>query len=705
VGSGVLVVDRAAASDADAVEAALASLGHGYEEVDEVTFRSISTDDLLSYDLLIWVGSTGNTGPDNPNEIHLMDYLDAGGSILHADNDLGYYRHGSTYYDYYLHAIYGLDDATDTDTSPQLIQGLDLMAPLLVDLTGEPYPDGLAPRDAAAVPLFATLGPTDPLYPWLGLAIDGPVYRAIYFSFDYQHVSGVDAQRELVQRAYDWLSRADVPWLAEDVLLGTVPPGDSVPVIVTFEPDLQYQPGSYRALLRITNNDPLAQPRVDYPIQMDLLPPLPQLSITKETAEQRIEVGMPLVYTLTVGNDGGLATGLVISDSVPPGTAFAWADGGGALTGDDVVWEDLDLPANTELQVSYAVTVSCVSSGTLIIDDDHQVVAAEWPTPTLGSPVEVTAVEEGTTAAMAYGPSPVLLDWPVGFANLSLNATSYDWAFGDGGHSVEAEPVHTYGPETGSYTVVLTASNACNQDVVSRLLSVEDYAVEIAPAAASVGATPGQAVTYTLRVSNSGTLPDVAGLALIDATWPSAISSDTLELTPGQGQAVTVTVSVPLGTPGDITESLVLVARSLPDPRVPGASAQAVLSTISLPLYGLELGPAYSEQSAWGVGEIVTYTLRVTNTSNVLDTITFSRVEPGWPTTFSTLVRSIAAGGWRLVDVYVSIPEGASSLSPDVAEIRAMGSGGAATATLATRLARMRVYLPLVVRKGPEHER
>ena len=54
----------------------------------------------------------------------------------------------------------------------------------------------------------------------------------------------------------------------------------------------------------------------------------------------------------------------------------------------------------------------------------------------------------------------VLLDGNVEFTNNSTGATSYEWNFGDGNMSNEENPTHQY-TETGMYTVILTAINAC----------------------------------------------------------------------------------------------------------------------------------------------------------------------------------------------------------------------------------------------------
>lgn len=55
--------------------------------------------------------------------------------------------------------------------------------------------------------------------------------------------------------------------------------------------------------------------------------------------------------------------------------------------------------------------------------------------------------------------------------NESLHADAYTWDFGDGGSSVLTEPTHTF-PSSGSYTVSLTASNACTSYTVSQNIEV-----------------------------------------------------------------------------------------------------------------------------------------------------------------------------------------------------------------------------------------
>jgi PKD repeat protein len=65
--------------------------------------------------------------------------------------------------------------------------------------------------------------------------------------------------------------------------------------------------------------------------------------------------------------------------------------------------------------------------------------------------------------------SPTSGDYPlnVTFTNQSTGATSYNWNFGDGGTSTATNPGHTY-TAAGTYTVTLTATNACGADQMVR---------------------------------------------------------------------------------------------------------------------------------------------------------------------------------------------------------------------------------------------
>lgn len=85
----------------------------------------------------------------------------------------------------------------------------------------------------------------------------------------------------------------------------------------------------------------------------------------------------------------------------------------------------------------------------------------------------------------------------VTFTNTSSNATSYSWSFGDGNNSTEANPVHTYATD-GTYTVVLSATNACGTVTTTQTVSI------VTPPVASfnAGQTSG-CVPFTVQFNNT----------------------------------------------------------------------------------------------------------------------------------------------------------------------------------------------------------
>lgn len=112
---------------------------------------------------------------------------------------------------------------------------------------------------------------------------------------------------------------------------------------------------------------------------------------------------------------------------------------------------------------AYPGTHTYAATGTytvkLIVSNDcgtdsteHEVTITETPTPVAdfsGTPLEICAGQS------------------VEFTNLSNNADSYSWNFGDGGTSSAENPSHTYS-SPGRFTVSLTATNDCGSDTETK---------------------------------------------------------------------------------------------------------------------------------------------------------------------------------------------------------------------------------------------
>ncbi len=83
--------------------------------------------------------------------------------------------------------------------------------------------------------------------------------------------------------------------------------------------------------------------------------------------------------------------------------------------------------------------------------------------------VQTDYITVSTTPDVGFTSNPV--GTTVSFNNLSNNATSYSWDFGDGNSSEDTNPTHEYDND-GTYTVTLSATNACGTVSISETIEV-----------------------------------------------------------------------------------------------------------------------------------------------------------------------------------------------------------------------------------------
>jgi hypothetical protein len=83
----------------------------------------------------------------------------------------------------------------------------------------------------------------------------------------------------------------------------------------------------------------------------------------------------------------GQATDVVLSDTLPLSTTFAWASGDYSRTADEVSWNLGTISPSHQVNVTLVVTVgSAVPGGTAIVNADYRVRSSQVPTPVLGAP-------------------------------------------------------------------------------------------------------------------------------------------------------------------------------------------------------------------------------------------------------------------------------------------------------------------------------
>ncbi len=89
----------------------------------------------------------------------------------------------------------------------------------------------------------------------------------------------------------------------------------------------------------------------------------------------------------------------------------------------------------------------------------------------------------------------------VSFVNNTTGAFTYNWDFGDGNTSAQTNPIHTYAAP-GSYTVVLTAVNACGSNQVSTVVTVGGAPIAAFDANMTSGCSP-MTVTFSDLSTNN----------------------------------------------------------------------------------------------------------------------------------------------------------------------------------------------------------
>jgi PKD repeat protein len=163
------------------------------------------------------------------------------------------------------------------------------------------------------------------------------------------------------------------------------------------------------------------------------------------TTQEVIEIATPPSADFSISQSAGCIPLVVnfTNESSDNSNSFTWIFEGGSPAGSNI--------ENPEVFYSvagvYDVTLIVASNGgmdTLVMSDAIEV----FPDPV----ADFSFIVDSLT---------------VSFTNISEDATSYHWDFGDGNTSNEENPTHVYA-QGGSYDVVLTAINDCDSVAYSR---------------------------------------------------------------------------------------------------------------------------------------------------------------------------------------------------------------------------------------------
>lgn len=200
---------------------------------------------------------------------------------------------------------------------------------------------------------------------------------------------------------------------------------------------------------------------------------------------------LPPTANFTASNTSGCAPLEVSFTQTATGdvSSYSWDFGDGANSSDANPVHSYNSPGN------YTVSLTVTGPG-----------GSDTETKTNFVSVTDGAITAEFTSSTQNGEVPLSVDFT---DNSSGDVTTWSWDFGDGGSSTSQNPSHTYS-NAGTYSVSLTASNACGTDTETKTnyITVTEPSCDAPVAAFSSNIQSGDAplnVSFTDNSSNSPT--------------------------------------------------------------------------------------------------------------------------------------------------------------------------------------------------------
>jgi uncharacterized repeat protein (TIGR01451 family) len=252
---------------------------------------------------------------------------------------------------------------------------------------------------------------------------------------------------------------------------------------------------------------------------------------------------------------------------------------------------------------------------------------------------------------------------------------------------------------TATWTAWAGEFTAEASDTAMVYVFVPVYGVALSPDDAFTG-EPGDLVTYTVTITNLGNVEDTFDLAVSGNAWTTTLPAS-VTLDAGASTTFEVTVLIPLTAVDGEDDVATITATSQGDNTVSDETDLTTTAEVTfVPAYEVALSPdaAFTGNS----GDVVTYTVTITNLGNMADT--FDLVVSGevWTTTLSVDEVTLVAGASTTFEVVVTIPAGASHGDYDMATVTATSQGDPAATdqvVLTTRVAALNpVWLPVIQR-------
>ncbi len=206
------------------------------------------------------------------------------------------------------------------------------------------------------------------------------------------------------------------------------------------------------------------------------------------------------------------------------------------------------------------------------------------------------------------------------------------------------------------------------------------YTVALAPPLVEQAGAPGQTVSATFSVTNTGTATNSFTVTLTGARWPTMAPEKIGPLSAGSATTLPVTVTIPATALAGAADAVTVTVTSA---GAPSLSAQATLRTTADAVYGLTLWPPEMMKNG-DVGKTVVYTLTLTNTGNITDVYSLTLSRATWPTTLTPTLVMVGPQATAPITTLVTVPWDIFTGITDTARVTASGTGVSAYSDLTT---------------------
>jgi uncharacterized repeat protein (TIGR01451 family) len=250
---------------------------------------------------------------------------------------------------------------------------------------------------------------------------------------------------------------------------------------------------------------------------------VPSLVLSKVDAGVPVGPGSDLTYTITLRNIGNAdATGVRITDPVPPNTSFVSAGQGGTNVSGTITWSALTVPKGGSVDVTFTVKIAPSFTGTSIRNDGYAASSAQGPSTTgsptitpIAPPFDVTLTPAAQTDGARAGDS---VTYPLTVENVGFNSDSYTLSSSGGAYPVSffdatcttpqaTTPTLLPGDSTDVCVKVDVPAGAANGDTSTATITATSVA---SPTVSGTATVTTIAVTVdTLLVDGDGQIPDV----------------------------------------------------------------------------------------------------------------------------------------------------------------------------------------------------